>query len=256
MDGGAGAGPAGDAVSGRRPGTGSNGDGAGGAAGSCRGSLMVGMVRHGTRSATGARRLRAGAPPWSTRPLPTGPFAGEAATVPVSQEATVTTRPAPPAQPDAPRAHLRPGAAADADELAQVYADAWRSVFGHLLPASGPELLALGRASVNAPWCLVAEPAPGGPVLGFVTGDPATGLLDRLCIQPGVTRSELGGLLLATAGTSLAGCEAVPRSWVWHADSRALSLYTDQGWVRSGRERPRWAGGLLFVDVEMLLLRP
>lgn len=145
----------------------------------------------------------------------------------------------------------------DAVAVGGVYAAGWRAVFGHLLGQDRvPEsvLAGWGRGSVHAPWCLVAERAGGGPVVGFACGDPGSGLLERLFVHP--DHAGAGGVLLDAAGPVLAAGGARPRVWVWHADAAAVDRCARHGWVASGRERPNWVGGVMFVYAEMVRHTP
>ena len=109
---------------------------------------------------------------------------------------------------------------------------------------SDAELAERGRGLSDAPMCLVG--LCGGAVVGVAAGDPATGQLDVLYVDPDCWGRGVGAALVAVAGVRLVEAGHEPWLWVWEQNVAAQALYLGRGWVDSGTRRSTVIGSTLF----------
>lgn len=161
---------------------------------------------------------------------------------------------------------LRPATAADAVEIAEVFADTCRYAYKDLFP---PALLARYVAAVQIPrWTGHIDSLPpdhsitvacgGGHIIGFIetkrsrpggedhavgniTLDDATvvGEVDYLFVHPRVIGAGVGRLLL-NAGEKRFVVAGVDMAilWVFSANVLARAFYERSGWTFTGHEQP------------------
>jgi len=144
---------------------------------------------------------------------------------------------------------LRPGTAADADGLAEVFIAAWRDAYpgvvdAEILESLDHESIArwLGEDVTSSGTVVVAE-ASDGTIVGFVRfgEDPEgseNGYVHSLYVHPRAAARGIGRRLLEHAVEALeaAGHPAVTL-WVFEANERALRFYAAAGFVPDGGRR-------------------
>lgn len=141
---------------------------------------------------------------------------------------------------------IRDGAATDAEAVAALHAESWRTTYAGFLP---PEALGDGLAEerrelwairltvdygepANTPLLLIAE-ADGEPVgFAYLVPEPdGRVLLDNLHVRPDLTGRGIGALLLREA---LARTRSAPLYLeVLAANTRAVAFYEREGGVRT-----------------------
>ncbi|GAA3435511.1 GNAT family N-acetyltransferase [Kutzneria kofuensis] len=162
-------------------------------------------------------------------------------------------------------ASVRPAVLTDAEEIARIQRDTWRTAYRDLLPedvlagldntAAMRELVEEATATVvvatEGEWTVgfcVAGPAPDSEVAeadGSLPDDAATtGLVATLLVEPRWGRRGHGGRLLAAAAEALRNMGATRGvSWVPEADRASLNFYHSVGWQTDGVVRTLDAGG-------------
>ncbi len=150
---------------------------------------------------------------------------------------------------------VRPARAADAEQVARVQLDTWRTAYGKLLP---PAALDLPLDRVAAVWLNAIE-APATPrhrvmvalerdeLVGFSASTPAEddGLdpgevveLSTLLVLPRWGRRGHGSRLLAAAVEAWQRDGAVTAvSWAWERDPATRSFLVSAGWQPDGTAR-------------------
>lgn len=143
---------------------------------------------------------------------------------------------------------IRTARTADAPGCATVYARSWRAAFGSILtPEIVPDdtLHERGAAFAHAPLCLVAttEDTADATIIGIAAGDPATGQLDILYVNPTHWGTQTGSKLLTAATNILTTDDHTPWLWAWEDNHRALTYYTRHGWSPTNTQRTTTIGG-------------
>jgi len=145
---------------------------------------------------------------------------------------------------------IRPALAGDAAAMADVFIHAWRQAYPGVVPDA---VLAALDHDQTARWLaeLIARRPDGetdvgelgGRVIGFVrygtmSGEPASGYVFGLYVDPGAAGQGAGRALLRHAEHRLAAdrCTAVALH-VFEANERALRLYTRAGFHPDGSTR-------------------
>jgi len=150
---------------------------------------------------------------------------------------------------------VRPARAEDAERVARVQLETWRTAYGRLLPA---EALALPEEQVAALWLNAVE-QPASPrhrllvalerdvLVGFLASTPAgdepldpelTTEVTALLVEPRWGRRGHGARLLAAAvdGWRADGVQTAI-AWAWDADQVTRSFLTSAGWEPDGARR-------------------
>ncbi|WP_371497885.1 GNAT family N-acetyltransferase [Kitasatospora sp. NBC_00374] len=158
---------------------------------------------------------------------------------------------------------IRVGGEADADAVAALHAESWRTAYAGLvpdealgdgMPAERRELwqIRLGAdygEPANTPTLLVAE-GRGGDLLGFaylVPEEDGRALLDNLHVRPGRTGGGIGRRLLRAA---LDSTPAPVRLEVLRANVRAVAFYEREGGVRTAEGTAAFPGGYTLPEYE------
>ena len=142
---------------------------------------------------------------------------------------------------------IRPGTAADAEEVARVHVETWQAAYARVLPGKGLARLSAERGARRAELHrrsppIVAELA--GRIVGFVSVgrgvDPGTdGELYAIYVHPDHWGEGVGRELI-TAGESrlreLGHRHAI--LWVLEDNPRARRFYELAGWTPDGTARP------------------
>ncbi|OLF05477.1 GNAT family N-acetyltransferase [Actinophytocola xinjiangensis] len=173
-------------------------------------------------------------------------------------------------------ASVLPAQPSDAEEIARIQLDTWRTAYTDLLP---PEVLdALDPAEAALTWRRTIEDGParvfvareGASVVGFCAAGPAPAeetasaagepakdaatvtLVSTLLVEPRWGRRGHGGRLLAAAGDALRA-EGSTRgiAWVPEADKASVSFLERASWVRDGTVRTLDAGGRPLREIRL-----
>ncbi len=154
-----------------------------------------------------------------------------------------------------PRPLVRDATAEDALEVARVHVRSWQAAYRGILPAD--ELAALDPAERARRYTFGEPAAPRtivavreGAIVGFATtnpadGEPGSGELHALYIDPPHWGTGVGGTLLAAAEANLATAgfaEAV--LWVFAGNERVERFYRAAGWRADGTVREDTFWGL------------
>lgn len=157
-------------------------------------------------------------------------------------------------------ATTRPATPSDADEIARIQRETWRTAYAELLPESvlhgldenesaWAEALRDGSTNIllatEGRWTVgfcVAGKAPEGETAaadGTVPDDAAsTGLIGTLLVEPRWGRRGHGGRLLVAAATQLKEQGATRGiTWVPEADVASLAFFSRAGWEADGTVR-------------------
>jgi GNAT superfamily N-acetyltransferase len=154
---------------------------------------------------------------------------------------------------------VRPATPADAEELARIQVETWRTGYRKILPQ--PVLDALDASAVAAGWgqSIASPPSPRHHVLvamegewrvGFVAFGPdadarpqdpdseSTVAISVLLVEPRWGRRGHGSRLLAAVADLAAGVDAHRLvAWLPVADTASLEFYRSAGWAADGMQR-------------------
>jgi ribosomal protein S18 acetylase RimI-like enzyme len=162
------------------------------------------------------------------------------------------------------RAHVRPAAPSDADEIAAVHVASWRTAYAGLIPQDVLDDLSVERRAVwwrhaiGREEVAVAVAVDGrDSVVGFVaTGAsrdedaPAgTGEVYAIYLLPELWGLGVGALLHAAAVDDLAMRFGRATLWVLHSNDRAIEFYRGLGWTPDGGHRQEDIGGWRAVEL-------
>ena len=67
-------------------------------------------------------------------------------------------------------------------------------------------------------------------MVGFASGDPTSGLLDLLYVDPAGWGGGAGRMLLERSSEALGAAGCTPRLWAWTGNARAEAFYARAGW--------------------------
>ncbi|MEU8894440.1 GNAT family N-acetyltransferase [Nocardia sp. NPDC048505] len=158
---------------------------------------------------------------------------------------------------------IREGTRADAESVAALHAESWRSAYAGIMPEeflNGPldeERLGTWRrrlgGDASSDRLFVAEEA--GALLGFVylvPGSDGRVLLDNLHVRPGAKRSGIGARLLRR-GLDWAAAAYPDRPvylQVLRANVPAINFYERQGGIRTAEGLARFEQGFDLPELE------
>jgi ribosomal protein S18 acetylase RimI-like enzyme len=150
----------------------------------------------------------------------------------------------------------------DAEVIARVHVESWRSAYVGLLPQMVLDGLSVSQRTRQ--WRHVLEPSSGdqvvaadraGDVLGFAHvgpeagAGPSTGRLATLYLRPDTWGTGVGRQV-HDAGLERLAAAGYDRAllWVLSTNNRAAHFYERQGWRRDGQIRVQQFGGAVVID--------
>lgn len=150
---------------------------------------------------------------------------------------------------------IRPGTAADAEDVARLQIESWRAAYADVLPADGLAGLSLERSARMHRRFPPIVADVHGEIVGFVSvgsarDEDADGELFAIYVHPDHWREGLGRALIAAGEERLRELghhHAV--LWVLEENPRARRFYEAAGWSLDGTERPLELFGVQVPEV-------